>query len=311
MLYNCHFPRFHQSDFKTKTLDNVGEDWPLSYKDLEKYYKINEKLMSVRGLNGDPFYPDINHLKSNIPLGRLGIKLAKGFNKLKWHWWPSYSAYLNDKNLDFQKSTVKENYLKKAKKNGVKINKNCLVTKIVLDSNNLAKGVFYVNSSGESKFENADVVILAAGGIGTPRLLLNSKNKKFPNGLANSSKLVGKNLMLHPLGYVEGIFKKYIASNIGPEGCCLASHQFYETKNDRNFKRGYSMQIIRGAGPLNTILNLRKFRKMKFGKDFHKIFFDFFGKTADIAIICEDLPDEKNFIELDKSPQSKKKLCLM
>ena len=171
LLYNCHFPRFHQSDFKTKTLDNVGEDWPLSYKDLEKYYKINEKLMSVRGLNGDPFYPDINHLKSNIPLGRLGIKLAKGFNKLKWHWWPSYSAYLNDKNLDFQKSTVKENYLKKAKKNGVKINKNCLVTKIVLDSNNLAKGVFYVSSSGESKFENADVVILAAGGIGTPRLL--------------------------------------------------------------------------------------------------------------------------------------------
>ena len=310
LLYNCHFPRFHQSDFKTKTLDGIGEDWPISYKDLEKYYKANEKLMNVRGLKGDPVYPDINHLKSNIPLGQMGLKLAKGFNKLKWHWWPSYSAYFNknNDNLNFQKSTVKETYLKKAIKNGIKIKKNCLVTKIILDTNNLAKGVFYINSKGEKKFEKADIVILAAGGIGTPRILLNSKNKKYPNGLANSSKLVGKNLMLHPLGYVEGKFKKYIASNVGPEGCCLASHQFYETKNDRNFKRGYSMQILRGAGPLDTVLNLKKLRKLKFGRDFHKIFYDYFGKTAGITVICEDLPDKKNYVELDKSPQSQKKI---
>ena len=60
-----------------QTLDSVGEDWPISYKDLEKYYKANEKLMNVRGLDGDPVYPDINHLKSNIPLGQVVNKNCK------------------------------------------------------------------------------------------------------------------------------------------------------------------------------------------------------------------------------------------
>lgn len=307
ILYNCHFPRLHYSDFKTKTLDGVGEDWPIDFNHLKKYYEQNEKIMNLCGVKGDPIYPEIENLKSNIPLGKVGLKLAKGFNKLKWHWWPSYSAYFrkNNKNLKFQKSTVKETYLLKAKDNGVKIKKNSIVIKIVLNSNNLAKGVIYYNSRGEKKFEKADIVIVAAGGIGTPRLLLNSKSEKFPKGLANTSNLLGKNLMLHPLGYVEGVFKDYLASNIGPEGCCLASHQFYETDNKRDFKRGYSMQILRGAGPLDTAMGLKKFNKINFGKNFHNNFFNFFGKSAGIAIICEDLPDKKNFIELDESSNKK------
>ena len=57
------------------------------------------------------------------------------------------------------------------------------------------------------QFQPAEVVILACNGIGTPRLLLNSASSRFPNGLANSSGLVGRNLMLHPwpqvCGYVD------------------------------------------------------------------------------------------------------------
>ena len=60
--------------------------------------------------------------------------------------------------------------------------------------------------------------------------MLNSKSKFFPNGLANSSNQIGRNLMLHPLGYAEGKFDEFIASHRGPEGCCLYSHQFYNTK---------------------------------------------------------------------------------
>ena len=87
ILYSCHFPRFHSSDFKTKTLDNVGEDWPFSYDDLKKYYDQNDKIMNVCGLEGDPVYSDIKNLNPNIPLGKMGIKIAKGFNNLKWHTW--------------------------------------------------------------------------------------------------------------------------------------------------------------------------------------------------------------------------------
>lgn len=299
ILYNGHFPRFHNSDFKTKTIDNVGTDWPLSYEELKKFYDKNEKIIGVRGLKGDPVYSNINGLKPIIPLGKVGLKLANGFNKLNWHWWPSYSAYKYNNSQNYIRSTARNTYLNLALKNKVIIKKNSQVIKIVTGKKNRIKGVFYLDKSGKKKFEAADIFILAAGGIGTPRLLLASKSKKFPTGLANSSGLVGKNLMLHPLGYAEGIFKNFVASNRGPEGCCIASHEFYKNNKSRGFSRGYSMQVLRGAGPLEIAEKFKNFNKIKFGENFHKNFFKYFGKSVGIAIICEDLPKKNNSVVLD------------
>ena len=107
--------------------------------------------------------------------------------------------------------------------------------------------------------------------------------------------------MLHPLGYVEGTFKNFLASNYGPEGCCLASHEFYETKKLNEFKRGYTIHVLRGTGPLETAMNSLKLKRLKFGKSFHKDFLKIYGCTIPLAIICEDLPEKTNFIELDNS----------
>ena len=141
--------------------------------------------------------------------------------------------------------------------------------------------------------------MLAANGIGTPRVLFNSSNKKFPNGLGNSSGQLGKNLMLHPLGYVEGNFKRFLATNEGAEGCALYSHEFYETKKKRGFKRGYTIQLLKSPGPLESFHYLKKFKKIKFGKSFFKNLFDYFGCTIPLAIICEDIPDKNNYVQLD------------
>ena len=48
IMWSCHFPRFHPSDFCTQTLDGVGDDWPITYDDLLPYYKLNEKMMGVK-----------------------------------------------------------------------------------------------------------------------------------------------------------------------------------------------------------------------------------------------------------------------
>ena len=61
-------------------------------------------------------------------------------------------------------------------------------------------------------------VILTASAAGTPRILLNSISEDFPNGLANNSDQVGRNLMIHPLGFVEGIFDEALDTDIGPQG---------------------------------------------------------------------------------------------
>tara|TARA_B100000965_G_scaffold406811_1_gene448913 strand:- start:10180 stop:11757 length:1578 start_codon:yes stop_codon:yes gene_type:complete len=302
ILYSGHFPRFHKSDFQTKTRDGVGEDWPFEYKDLEPFYNLNDKMMGVAGLKGDPSYPEIKDLLPPVPIEKSGEKIAKAFNKLRWHWWPSYSAIATKKYKNrkkYSRSEVNLTYLPKARENGVKFKSNFRVKKITLDKLGNANGVIYFDSKNIEKFQKASLIIVACSGIGTPRLLLNSANKLFPRGLANSSGLVGKNLMLHPLGFVEGTFNQYLESFKGPEGCCISSQEFYGNVHGVKHKRGYTIQVLRGAGPLETALFLKKLKKIEFGKKFHKQFLKSYGCTIPVAIICEDLPEKHNRVELD------------
>jgi len=300
LIYSGHFPRFHPSDFNTKKIDNVGSDWLFDYCDLEKYYNLNDKMVGVSGLTGDPAYPEIKNLLPPLDIGYSGRLLAKAFNKLGWHWWPSYSAVKNSK--IFEKGvrpTAVETYLNKAVKNGVIIKPNSRVLKIKISSKNKATGVIYIDKNNKKKFLESSIILLASNGIGTPRILFNSSNKKFPNGLANSSGQLGKNLMLHPLGYVEGYFNKFLATNDGAEGCALYSHEFYETKKNRGFKRGYTIQLLKSPGPIESFHYLKKFNKINFGKSFFKDLFSYYGCTIPLAIICEDTPDKNNYVQLD------------
>jgi choline dehydrogenase-like flavoprotein len=85
-----HFPRLHPSDFRVKTLDGIAEDWPIGYQDLERYYDENDREMGVSGLAGDPANPQRpQRATPPLPLGVLGETIARGFDKLGWHWWVS------------------------------------------------------------------------------------------------------------------------------------------------------------------------------------------------------------------------------
>ena len=270
-----------------------------NYYDLEKYYNLNDKMVGVSGLTGDPAYPKINNLLPPLDIGYSGNLLAKAFNKLGWHWWPSYSAVKKSKK--FKKGvrpTAVEVYLNKAVKNGVVIKPNCRVLKIKMSPKNIATGVIYSDKNNKKIFLEASIPGNTTCAP-TPRILLNSSTKKFPNGLGNSSGQLGKNLMLHPLGYVEGNFKEFLATNEGAEGCALYSHEFYETKKKRGFKRGYTIQLLKSPGPLESFHYLKKFKKIKFGKSFFKNLFDYFGCTIPLAVICEDTPDKNNYVQLD------------
>ena len=93
--YTAHVPRFHPSDFRVKSLDGVADDWPLSYFDLEPYYDLNDEMMGCSGINGDPANPPRKaRPMPPVPIGEDGIRLAKAFDRLGWHWWPS-DNYVN------------------------------------------------------------------------------------------------------------------------------------------------------------------------------------------------------------------------
>ena len=315
ILYSGHFPRFHPSDFKARSLDGVADDWPVTYAQLESFFVENDRMMGVSGLVGDPAYPPIERLLPPVPLGRMGETIGKGFNKLGWHWWPSYSAIITrqrggrEKCINLgpcntgcaqgAKSSVDITYWPGALRNGVKLKTHCRVREITVNNSGRATGVIYYDERGVECTQRARIVILACNGVGTPRLLLNSRSASFPDGLANRSGLVGKNLMLHPLGYVEGIFDEAMASHLGPHGCCILSQEFYETNLKRDFVRGYTMQILRGPSPIETALSGVARREIPWGPGHHKAFAARFGRTIGIAIIVEDLPELHNTVTLD------------
>ncbi len=315
ILYSGHFPRFHPSDFATKKLDNIAENWPFGYDDLIPYFNQNEAMMGVAGLVGDTAYPEYEQLLPPVSIGEGATKLAKAFNRLGWHWWPSYSA-INTKSHQNRascinlgpcntgcsqgaKGSVDVTYWPEAKLQGVKVLTQCRVFDISVEDNKLAKGVSYYDKQGNVNFLEASIVILACSGIGTPRLLLNSKSDAFPNGLLNNYDLVGRNLMIHPLAYVEGVFDESLNTSIGPQGCCIYSQEFYETNPDRNFKRGYTLHVLRGSSPLDTALAGYLTRRVPLGEKHHQAFARYFNHNMGIAIISEDLPDPENRIELD------------
>lgn len=296
VLYSGHFPRLHPSDFRVKTLDNIADDWPIKYEELIPYFKINEKNMKISGLIGDTANPNYDKLNSPLPLGEIGLKIAGAFNEKNWHWWPSYSAINKNSNLAIG---VDETYWPIAISNGVKILLERQVCRISVNKNGNVDGVIYVDKSGLERKYNSSIVIVACSGIGTPRLLLNSKSKYYPNGLLNENGFVGKNLMLHPLAYVEGYFDDNLATSYGPHGCCLFSQEFYETRLENDFFRGYTMQILRGSSAMEVANTGYFSRQISLGGKHHEDFLKCFNHTAGIAIISEDLPELKNRIELD------------
>lgn len=315
VLYSGHFPRMHPSDFLVHTLDGVGQDWPIKYEDLLQHFELNESIMGVAGLAGDPANDSYINLLPPVPLGRMGMALAEGFNKLGWHWWPSYAAINTARNsmrgacinlgpcntgcAQGAKGSVDQTYWPLARRQGVHVLTECQAIEVTVDTKGKAKGILYISKSGDLHELRARIVVLACNGIGTPRLLLNSISTAYPEGIGNESGLVGKNLMLHPLAYVEGVFEEDLQSSIGPQGVCMLSQQFYESDLERGFVRGYSMQVLRGAPPLETATLGYLMRRIPIGPNHHMKFSEYFNKSAGIAIITEDLPEMHNRVTLD------------
>ena len=162
----------------------------------------------------------------------------------------------------------------------------------------MASGVVYYDAEGDEHFQPAEVVIVACNGVGTPRLLLNSVSGKFPNGLANSSGLVGKNLMFHPYAQSYGYVDEPLDGNHGPP-LCLWSQEFYETDATRDFVRGYTFQFNRGTGSIQEAITSTAAGRLPWGEDHHRVYRSLLNRRIGLSAIIEDLPEEHNRVTLD------------
>ena len=314
VLYTAHFPRMHPSDFRVRTLDGVADDWPIDYWTLEPFFAENDRMMGVAGLAGDPAYPPHEPTMPPVPLGKSGTRMAAATNRLGWHWWPSdiaiatreYNGRAPCINLgnctpgcaQGSKASVDITYWPYALRAGVELRARCRVREITTNESGMASGVIYYDPEGKERFQPAEVVIMAANGVGTPRLLLNSASSRFPDGLANSSGLVGKNLMLHPWPQVRGYVEEEVDGDRAPQ-TVMWSKEFYETNRERGFVRGYTMQYSRGTGPVNEAVMSMEAGQLPWGRDHHSVYRTLLYRRLQVGIACEDLPEEHNRVVLD------------
>ena len=314
--WTAHFPRLHPSDFRVKTLDGVADDWPITYRELEPFYDLNDRMIGVAGVNGDPAYPPKSGRQTPpIPLGKLGHTVAAGFDRLGWHWWPSDAAIITEA-YDGRspcnncgpcdigctlgaKASADVTYWPKARAKGAVIRSHARVREVTVGRDGLADGAIYYDAGRGVHRQKARIVVMACNGIGTPRLLLNSRSSLFPDGLANSSGLVGKNLMFHPVAMVTGVFDEDLEGYKGPAVCSIFSHQFYETDLSRGFVRGYGLQLLRGSGPVHTALGGWGGHLVPWGVGHRQVFDERHGHTCTINVMSEDLPERHNRVDLD------------
>jgi choline dehydrogenase-like flavoprotein len=314
--WSAHFPRYHPSDFRVRSLDGVGDDWPLTYDELEPFYDLSDRMTGVSGMIGDPSQPPRSaRATPPLPIGRLGETIARGFDQLGWHWWVSDGAILSEAydgraacNLcgpcdigcpTGARASADVTFWPKALRHGADLRTGCRVREISVAADGRARGVVYYDRAGALHEQRAPVVVLAANGIGTPRLLLNSRSARYPDGLANGNGLVGKNLMFHPFAAVGGVFPETLDSAIGPIGSIIFSHEFYETDPRRDFVRGFGLQIVRQSGPMHTALGGVTMVGVPWGDDHHRVFAERFEHMINIGVMGEDLPEPINEVVLD------------
>jgi choline dehydrogenase-like flavoprotein len=244
--------------------------------------------------------------------------MARGMNRLGWHWWPAVNG-MPTQEIDGRpvcqrrgtclwgcaegaKASMDVTHWPVALKHGARLVTGARVREITVDERGLATGAVYVDRGGTEHHEAASLVILAANGIGTARLLLLSRSSRFPDGLANSSGLVGKRLMMHPAQMVTGIYDDDMLSWRGPFGASIVSSEFGESDPSRGFIRGAHWELV-PSGPPVMSMNLMGHADMSledgWGTQFHQLTRETVGHAITWSMAVEDLPDEANHVSLD------------
>ncbi|MBV8092775.1 MAG: GMC family oxidoreductase [Acetobacteraceae bacterium] len=254
--------RFRPEWFKSRSLLGYGVDWPVDWREMWGYYREVEENLCLAGPIKYPWGPP----RPRYPyrpheLNAAAKVLARGCEKLGIKWCSTPIATLSAPrglahpcvyrgfciagcSTNAKQSAI-NTWLPRALKAGAEIRDLAMVGRVELDANGRVRGVHY-HREGQWRFQRARNVVVAGYAIETPRLLLNSACPQAPDGLANSSGLVGKYLMAHCNQGVYGVFDDEIRWYKAPPSLSLTEHWNY-TDEGKDFDGGYAYM---SQGPL-------------------------------------------------------------
>jgi choline dehydrogenase-like flavoprotein len=303
--------RIGPNRLKSRTLSGYGADWPIDWREIWRYYTEVEQALKISGPVNYPWGPK----RPRYPyrpheLNAAALVLAMGAEKMGIAWAPTplatvsaprgrshpcvYRGFCVAGCSTNAKQSALVTWIPRAVAAGAEIRDLAMVGRIETDAHSgLATGVHY-HREGAWRFQRAKNVVVAGYAIETPRLLLNSADPRHPDGLANSSGLVGKNLMVQANQAVYGTMEQEVRWYKGPPSLSLTEHWNYSDEG-KDFFGGYCFM---GQGPLPVawgalVAGARGLWGEALRREMEK-----YNHQVGLKIVGEVLPDERNQVSL-------------
>ena len=329
--------RFGPDDFKKKSIDGLGEDWPISYDDIKPYYDKVDKMIGVFGTKEniynepDGFFlpppkPRLHELfyinaarKSNVKVipSRLSVLTKRLNNERGICYYCNGCARSCNVYGDFSSGSC---LIFPAQKSGGQIDLyvNSMVRTVTNDNEGKASGVSFIDKEENQEYKlKGKVVVLAASACSSARILLNSKSKQHPNGLGNSSDLIGK--YLHDstggdmMAFIPQLINRKTYNEDGVGGMHVYSPWWLDNK-DLDFARGYHIEQWGGLGAptYGTGFDVNRFNKFfginkagGYGNVLREDMKKYYGSTIGLSGRGESIAQKTNYCEIDPNKVDK------
>jgi choline dehydrogenase-like flavoprotein len=318
--------RFSPRDFKAASYDGYGDNWPISYSDLEPYYTRVEKMIGVAGHadhlenNPDSVFlkpipltcPEVlfrNAVEQRLPgrhviHGRTATATEPINGRTPCHYCGHCGRVCNV-GASFSSAAV---LLPMAEKTGnLTLRPNAVAWKVLIGKDGKARSILFVDRiTRQTEEAFGKVIVLGAGCLESTRILLNSKDENHPQGLANSSGVLGKYFCEQIMaGDIVGIIpqlrgRKSYSDDARPDGSGIYIPRFRNlTDKSPNFIRGYGFEGGGGSDEFPGFARKLPGFGAKFKEDIRK------NRAAVISIgsFGEVLARPENYVEID--PQVK------
>jgi choline dehydrogenase-like flavoprotein len=313
--------RFRPEWFSSRTTLGYGEDWPVDWREMWRYYEEVERDCRISGPVSYPWGPK----RGRYPyrpheVNEAGLVLARGAEAMGVDWAPTplatvsaprgksppcvYRGFCKIGCSTNAKQSVLVTYIPRAIEAGAEIRDLSMAGRIETGPDGLCTGVHY-HRDGAWRFQKAANVVVAGYSIETPRLLLNSASPQHPDGLGNSSGTVGKYLMVHSNDAVWGTFDREIRWYKGPPSMAVCEHWNYaDDAPDKDFHGGYAF-MSQGPLPADFAGALVANHGM-FGMKLRERMAEY-NRTAGLKMVGETEPQAQNAVTL---ADEKDGLCL-
>lgn len=312
--------RLSDLDFKAASHDGFGDNWPIGYAELAPYYDRAETFIGVSGnTDGLPHVPDGKFLPP-MPFTCGEMFLKKAGQKLGWPVIASRVAMLTKPiqgrakchfcgncgtgcDVGAMFSSIASTLPVASKTGRLTLKTNAVVRHITVDDKGKAKGVYCIDRLTHQSFEvDGKIVILGASALESTRILLNSTSDKYPNGLANSSGVLGHYLVDHfggvgASGFLPQLLGKEIVNTDG-KASSVFFPRFRNLKDKHtHFVRGYGFEC--GTGPHMFPGYAKRFPG--FGAEFKRTVKRYYSAPVSLTTRAEMLPRWENYVEIDKN----------